>query len=70
MNHFAVKSKVIASLGYEPATHTLEVRFKNGATYSYAGVSPNAYHALKTAPSIGGHFTAHISGKFNHRKIG
>jgi len=38
MEYKKVESSNIAEVGYDPATQTLEVIFKNGRIYEYAGV--------------------------------
>ncbi|NML34547.1 KTSC domain-containing protein [Paraburkholderia antibiotica] len=61
-----VKSSQIHSIGYDPASQTLAVRFKDRATdeptslYHYSGVTPANFDALKGAESIGSHFYKHI----------
>jgi hypothetical protein len=57
-----VTSSFISSIGHDGGV--LEVEFTNGKVFRYAGVSPETYQALVTAPSIGRHFGAHIRGKF------
>lgn len=66
-----VESSNIHSIGYDPATRTMRIAFrdrKNGATrlYEYQGVSPVEHAALIKADSVGGHFHAHV----RHRYIG
>lgn len=61
----AVESSQIHSLGYDAASETLAIRFKNkiGAPtslYHYATVTQANYDALKGAESIGSHFYKHI----------
>lgn len=61
-----VKSSQIHSIGYDPASQTLAVRFKDRTTggptslYHYSGVTPANFDALKGAESIGSHFYKHI----------
>lgn len=55
-----VSSRVIASLGYENDTETLEVEFHSGAVYRYRGVPEEEYERLIAAPSIGAYFNEHI----------
>lgn len=63
-----VNSSTIRHLDYDEKTKTLSVTFLSGATYHYDGVSPEAYKALETADSVGGHLARHIKGKYPHRK--
>ena len=67
-----VKSSQIDSVGYDPATKTLAVKFLTGGIYHYANVEPEAFDALKSADSIGKHFGQHIRGnsdKYPHTKV-
>jgi hypothetical protein len=62
----SVDSSQIHSVGYDPATETLAVRFKDSKTgvptslYHYASVTPANFEALKGAGSIGTHLYKHI----------
>lgn len=61
----AVESSQIHSLGYDAASETLAIRFKNKAgaptsLYHYATVTPANFTALRDAESIGSHFYKHI----------
>jgi hypothetical protein len=53
-----VESSNIHSIGYDPETRTLGVRFKNKpeALYTYSDVPPAVYAALEGAESIGSAF--------------
>lgn len=55
-------SSNIASVGYDPATEALEVEFKNGGVFTYAGVKPDTHRKLLAAKSVGGFFHQHIRG--------
>lgn len=71
MTRTPVTSTSIASIGHDALTHTLEVEFKNGGVYTYAGVTPQHFDDLMKAPSLGKHFQQHIrSGGFTHTKLG
>ena len=65
-----VKSSLLQSVGYDPATRTLELQFKPkkdgepGKVYSYADVDQLTYEKFKAAPSLGSHFLKQI--KPNH----
>ncbi|HVX56934.1 MAG TPA: KTSC domain-containing protein [Candidatus Saccharimonadales bacterium] len=56
MKRSPVKSSNLKTVGYDPATKTLEVEFHSGAVHQYAGITPGAHQALVRAPSIGSHF--------------
>jgi hypothetical protein len=43
---------------------TLEVEFKDGSIYSYAGVPTSVYKALMGAGSLGSYFNAEIRNRY------
>lgn len=61
-----VESSQIHGLGYDAATQTLAIRFKNRTTgaptslYHYANVPAEEFTALREAASIGSYFGKHI----------
>jgi hypothetical protein len=62
MQHTPVSSSNIESVGYDAGKQELEIKFKNGGTYRYAGVDARKHAALMGAKSIGAHFHQHIRG--------
>ena len=48
-----VKSSNVEAVGYEAETKTLQVKFKSGSIYQYAGVQPEMYADLLAAESVG-----------------
>ncbi|MFE1961400.1 KTSC domain-containing protein [Streptomyces sp. NPDC059479] len=56
----SVVSSSLASVGYETQSRTLEVQFKNGGIYRYAGVPEAVHSGLMRAPSKGRYFDAFI----------
>jgi hypothetical protein len=62
----SVESTQIHSIGYDAATQTLAVRFKNRRTlgpealYHYSNVTQADFEALRDAESIGSHLYRHI----------
>lgn len=65
-----VDSSNIHSVGYDPETRHLHVKFKSGgAVYRYEGVAPEAHAQFVAADSKGKHFKANILGKFKHAKL-
>jgi hypothetical protein len=69
MNMRKVKSSTIESVGHNPDTNTLRVRFNNGVEYDYANVNTAQHAAFISAESVGSHFHANIKGKFEHSKL-
>ena len=55
-----VKSSVIAAVGYDAATETLEIEFGHGDIYEYRRVEPRVFRALMNAPSKGRFLNARI----------
>jgi hypothetical protein len=67
MDHIPVQSSSITSIAHEG--DTLELVFRSGARYRYHGVSAEQCEALRAAKSVGGHFAAHIRGRFEHEVV-
>jgi len=73
----AVESSQIAKIGYDAATETLAIQFKNwkgdmGQTYYYANFTPADWEAFKGAESKGAHFGKFIkplTEKYPYTKI-
>lgn len=60
-----VESSQIHSIGHDPATKTLAIRFKNykgeaTSLYHYSNVTAEEFAAFRNAESIGSHFGKHI----------
>jgi hypothetical protein len=64
MKRAAVKSSAIASIGYEGASHTLEVEFSSGTIYQYHQVEAQTYRQFMKAPSKGRFLDAHIRDEY------
>lgn len=65
-----VKSGQVAEIGYDEATNTMAVKFRQGnGVYHYHGVDPGTYNAFKSAESHGKYLHQHIKGKFAFTKI-
>ena len=74
MNRRPVTSSNVASVGWEPdeeepGVGTLEVEFKSGHLYQYAGVPESEYQALVGAGSVGRYLNAHIIGTYDESRI-
>ena len=69
MDRQSVTSSNIRSVGYDPATDTLEIEFHGGRIYQYDGVPENVYRGLMAAPSHGSHFQANVRNTYPFRKI-
>jgi hypothetical protein len=62
MDREAVDSSTILSIGYDKATETLEVEFKNGGVYQYYNVPDPVYEQLMQSSSKGQHQRARLLG--------
>ena len=60
MDHTAVDSSHIASVGYDREGKILEVTFKAGGVYQYHAVKPEEYAGLLAAQSKGRHLHQHF----------
>lgn len=57
-------SSVVRSFDYDPAQARLDVMFTTGRRYSYEGVPPETFEAMKLAFAKGEFFNRHIRGRF------
>lgn len=64
-----VKSSNIGSVGYHQDTSTMAIKFNNGGTYHFKGVTPEKYQDFISAESVGRFFLAEIKGKFEAEKV-
>ncbi len=64
-----VSSSNLRSVGYDPATMTLEIEFHSGAIYQYSGVPESVYEGLMSSASKGSYFHAYIRGRYQDRRI-
>jgi len=69
MNRLSVKSSNIRSVGYDPATSTLEVEFSSGGVYRYPQVPAEIHAAMIKAESVGKFFHACVRDKFPAFKV-
>ncbi|KWV17198.1 KTSC domain-containing protein [Xanthomonas translucens] len=75
-----VESSQIHSIGHDPATSTLAIRFTKGygakrgpgSLYHYSNFSPAEFEAFKAADSLGKHFGQYIKpfpAKYPYHKV-
>lgn len=62
-----VKSSQIDSIGHHG--ETLAVKFKNGGTYHYEGVTAAQFAAMQKANSVGSYLHQHIKPKHKFTKV-
>ncbi|WP_416349230.1 KTSC domain-containing protein [Leptolyngbya sp. CCNP1308] len=65
----SVVSSNLSSVGYDPATATLEIAFHNGGIYQYFNIPSSVHAGLLTAPSKGSYLHRFIRGKYRYRKV-
>ncbi|HEX9117579.1 MAG TPA: KTSC domain-containing protein [Anaerolineae bacterium] len=71
MHHELIQdSSNLCSLGYDPETQVLEVRFKSGAFYRYYKVPAELVQAFWQAKSKGQFLHAQVSTVYSGRKVG
>lgn len=67
MNH--VFSSNLDSVGYDPQTQTLRIRFHSGGLYDYHNVPQSIYEQLMTANSKGKYHHRFIKNHFRFTKL-
>ena len=68
MQHTPVESSHIVSAAYDPRTQTMELKFKNGSTYRYKGVSQDHYQGFMDSDSKGDYHHQNIKNAFESTK--
>lgn len=68
MMRLPVASSRIRSIGYDRASHRLEIEFPDASVYTYYGVPHETYIELITAASIGRFFDARIKGAYDYER--
>lgn len=56
MKHEPVKSSMIKSIGYDPDSKKMEVKFTNNSIYTHENVEQNDFDDFLNAPSVGKHY--------------
>jgi len=69
MDREPVSSSNLASVGYDPASETLEIEFNNGRVYQYYNVPPFMHERMMEAPSIGSFFNAEIKKAYSCEQV-
>ena len=67
-----VESSMVHSIGYDPETKRLRVKFRDGSLYAYTGVPQSVYDKLmdaQSAQSIGKFIHTNIIGVYEVHKI-
>ncbi|HEX2209664.1 MAG TPA: KTSC domain-containing protein [Longimicrobium sp.] len=69
MKRDRLDSSSLASVGYDPAKHVLEVEFRNGGVYQYLEVDDHEYEEFRSAPSKGRYLNTEIKPLHPARKL-
>ena len=69
MDRKAVNSSMLASIGYDQQTQTLELEFNNGEVWQYMDVPNDEFEALMSAPSHGGYARQNIIEAYHETRV-
>lgn len=69
MQREPVQSSQIRSVGYEPASRTLEIEFSNGAVYQYSNVDPDIHTRMMESSSVGSFFNQNVRGVHEYIRL-
>lgn len=61
-----VASSMFESIGHDPQTNELTIKFKNGRVYRHGGFTAEDHEKFTNAESMGKHYNATIRGRFPH----
>ena len=64
MQRQPVESTNVRSVGYDPATRTLEVEFRSAGVYQYSDVDEETFNQFMASSSKGKFLNKSIKGKF------
>jgi len=70
MERVALQSTVLHAASYRDRGALLDLEFRSGEIYRYAGVPAQTYRELLLAESQGRYFNTHIRPRFAYTKIG
>jgi len=71
MDRDTVDSKMIASIGYDQSSGTVEVEFRSsGQVWQYYDVPESTYNEVRAAGSLGKAFNAMIKNHFREARVG
>lgn len=66
-----VTSSMMVSVGYDPATSTLEIEFKSdGSVWQYYDFPEPNYHDFRNSGSLGKYFHTNIKGQYTESRVG
>jgi len=62
-------SSQVHSIGYDPTSKTMAVKFHSGGVYHYHDVPQEKFNAMRDAESAGSHLGKHIKGAHKFTKL-
>ena len=65
----SVDSSSIAAIGFDEDSQTLQVEFKNGATYQYFDVPKAIFDGLVSAASVGQFLNQQVKGNYRYSRV-
>ncbi|MDY7580121.1 KTSC domain-containing protein [Herbaspirillum sp. RTI4] len=65
MDMIRVNSSAISAVGYDPNTRQMQIKFKQGHTYSFCHVPQSIFDGLLSAGSKGAYYDRHIRDKYH-----
>lgn len=68
MDRQSLTSSNIESVGYDESNLLLEVEFKSGSVYQFAGVSKQVFDEFVSSESAGKYFFKTIKGKYDSKQ--
>ena len=69
MQRIDVESSILRSVGYDPATQTLEIEFTTRDVRQYVKVPQEVYDKLMASSSLGTFFRRHIKDEYKHFRV-
>ena len=69
MNRITVESRIVATVGYDDPSSTMELEFVDGGVYRYFVVPRSVFDDLLAADSIGRFFHEYIRGVYPFERI-
>ncbi len=60
---------MLRSVGYDPATETLEAEFQSGRVFEYYKVPAEIYEQLMGSPSLGSYFRDFVIDMYGYRRL-
>ncbi|TCZ88385.1 KTSC domain-containing protein [Lysobacter sp. N42] len=69
MDRIPLESEALASVGYDPARHVLEVEFTSGRVYQYFDVPEHEVRRLLEAPSQGAYFSERLRDRYRYELV-